>query len=120
MTMREKVLDAAKKCVCGDRDIEYGAPEDTFICIADMWTAYLIKRGWENIAIMPADVAWMMVLFKAARAAASPAHLDNAIDCAGYAACAAECLPDAPEKPEEDKSGPAAWVEGHGSGCTAC
>jgi hypothetical protein len=33
----------------------------------------------------------MMVLLKAARAKSNPQHVDNYVDAAGYAACAAEC-----------------------------
>lgn len=27
---REEILDAAKRCVCGDREKDYGSPENNF------------------------------------------------------------------------------------------
>lgn len=81
--MREKVLDEAKKIVTGSR---HGAPEDTFGAIALLWSAYLDRL------IFPHDVAIMMLLLKVGRASngALEPCLDNYIDMAGYAACAAE------------------------------
>ena len=31
---REEFLEAAKKCICGDRDKQYGKPEDNFQRVA--------------------------------------------------------------------------------------
>ena len=44
-TTRESILDGAKKCVLTDRNKLYGAPEDSFRVIADLWTCYLRGRG---------------------------------------------------------------------------
>lgn len=85
-TTRKTILDAAEKCVCNDRQDQYGKPEDSFGAIADLWTAYL-GTGQE---IDPVDVANMMVLLKIARAKGNPKHTDNWVDMAGYAACAGE------------------------------
>lgn len=38
---RAELLDAAKKCVCGDREQDYGSPEDNFKTIAAFWGAYM-------------------------------------------------------------------------------
>lgn len=84
-TNREQLLDEAKAIVCGDRDQQYGTPEDNFEIIAKLWSAYL--EG----SVTPFDVAMMMVLFKVAREATGQNKRDNLIDIAGYAACAAEC-----------------------------
>ena len=85
-TTRKTILDAAEKCVCQDRQDTHGRPEDSFGAIADLWTAYLdIGRD-----ITPVDVAQMMILLKVGRAKGNPAHADNWIDMAGYAACAGE------------------------------
>jgi hypothetical protein len=84
VTNREKLLDEAKRIVCGDRDRQYGHPEDAFRVIAEMWTSYL---GTE---ITAADVCDMMILLKVARNSFHQKH-DNLVDIAGYAACAAEC-----------------------------
>ena len=34
---REAILDEAKKCVCSDRQNQYGSPEDSFNTIANLW-----------------------------------------------------------------------------------
>ena len=83
MTRRE-TLDNAIRCVCGERDQQYGSPEDTFGLIARLWSAY---RGEEYTAH---DVAMMMALLKVGRIASGRHHDDNYVDLAGYAACAAE------------------------------
>ena len=87
VTEREYCLDAAKKCVCQDRNNQYGEPEDSFKMIADFWSNYL------GYPINTVDVAMMMALLKIARVAASKNRLgtaDSYIDLAGYAACGAE------------------------------
>lgn len=89
--VRESVLDEAKKIIRGDRDRQYGSPEDSFAVIAKMWTAYLDGRGKLIGEVSAADVGWMMVCFKAARAATEKVpKRDTFVDAAGYAACAAE------------------------------
>lgn len=34
---RASILEAARKCVCGEREGEYGTPEDNFAHIANLW-----------------------------------------------------------------------------------
>ena len=80
---RESILDAAKRCVCGDREQDYGSPEDNFAVIAALWAAYT------GTDITPKDVAMMMALLKIARAKAGNKP-DTYIDLAGYAACGGE------------------------------
>ena len=36
---RAEILDKAKQCVCGQREKEYGSPEDNFLTIAKLWSA---------------------------------------------------------------------------------
>ena len=81
---REETLEAAKKCVCGDREQDYGNPEQNFELIAALWSAYL------GITILPIDVPNMMMHVKQARTKTGHAKDDNWIDIAGYAACGAE------------------------------
>lgn len=81
---RKETLDAALKCVNGDREQDYGSPEDNFRTIAELWTAYLRRM------ISPVDVAAMLALLKIARIASGHAKEDNWIDLAGYAACGGE------------------------------
>lgn len=89
---REECLDAAKKCVCTDRNNQYGEPEQNFAVIAQLWQAYLqATLKSDEVEILPGDVAMMMVLFKAARVATSyQAKADSFVDMAGYAACGCE------------------------------
>lgn len=88
-SLREVILDAAKACVCGDRDREYGNPEDSFLLIAELWTAFLSDRLGPHI-ILPHEVAAMMALLKIARIATGHGKMDSWIDLAGYAACGGE------------------------------
>ena len=81
---RKTILETAKRYVCNDRNNQYGAPEDSFKAIADLWAGYL---GTE---ISAKDVAAMMVLFKMARVRTGAGKADNWIDAAGYCACGGE------------------------------
>lgn len=91
---RADILHAAEKCVCGQRETDYGTPEDNFKAIAELWSVYLDrisvgKHG--NTIVDEKDVAVMMALLKIARIAAGGGKADSWIDLAGYAACGAEC-----------------------------
>jgi hypothetical protein len=87
------LLDEAKKIVTGARRQTYGAPEDNFRVIADLWATYLRRTHAGHITgvlrVEAKDVAQMMILMKVARLAESPDHHDSVVDIAGYAACAA-------------------------------
>ena len=88
---REDILAAAQKCVCGDRDKQYGTPENSFRVIGQLWEHYLKgKYGTGEIFILPQDVAAMMTLFKIGRVATGHNKTDNWVDAAGYAACGGE------------------------------
>lgn len=92
MTRRE-ILHAAEACVCGEREQDYGTPEDNFGLIADLWGVYLRKKcvvPADEVCILPEDVAAMMALLKIARIAAGGEKADSWIDLAGYAACGGE------------------------------
>lgn len=86
---RKEVLEQAIACVCGQREQDYGSPENNFGTIARMWTAYLQSAHGNMPELTQKDVAMMMVLLKVARASSGD-HADNYVDIAGYAACAAE------------------------------
>jgi hypothetical protein len=85
---RKEILDQAIKCVCQDRENEYGSPEDNFRTIAELWGVYLGYRIEPGIDAE--DVAMMMCLLKIARIATGEPKADNYIDLAGYSACAGE------------------------------
>ena len=83
---RKRVLRKAERCVCGQREQDYGTPEDSFQKIGTFWTAYLnyaVKIGAE-------DVAAMMALLKISRISENPQHMDNWVDGCGYFACGGE------------------------------
>lgn len=84
---REKILDEAKKCVCGHREQDYGTPENNFQTIADLWNAYL-----NDTRISAGDVAMMMALMKIARIRTGTATEDSFVDLARYAACGGEIM----------------------------
>ena len=82
---RIEILDLANECVCGDRNLQYGEPEDNFNAIAKLWSAFL------DIPISAPQVATMMCLFKIARLKGSCyASKDSWVDLIGYAACGGE------------------------------
>jgi hypothetical protein len=81
---RAETLDRAKQCVCGQRENEYGSPEDNFQSIAALWSVY------KNTDFTATDVAMMMALLKIARIKTGTATEDSFVDLAGYAACGAE------------------------------
>lgn len=90
---RDEILAAAQKCVSGDREQDYGSPENNFARIAMMWEAYLYNRAepfGTGLKIEPQDVVAMLALLKIARIASGHAKEDNWIDLAGYAACGGE------------------------------
>ena len=92
---RPEVLDNAKKCVCGEREQDYGKPEDNFATIGLLWGVYLraahpkLQTVFAPNEVTPKDVAMMMALLKVARAATGNSP-DTFVDLAGYAACAGE------------------------------
>lgn len=91
---RTEILEAAKRCVCGDREQDYGSPENNFQTIANFWMDYLVATGKVNfpdLAVLDAvDVAAMLALLKIARISSGHGKADNWIDLAGYAACGGE------------------------------
>ena len=90
---RKEILEAAQACVCGQRNEDYGTPEDCFGLIAKLWEPVIKEKcvlpggrvdiDWETVSLL-------MILLKVARATKNPKHLDSWIDIAGYAACGGE------------------------------
>ena len=84
MSKRAEILKEAEKCICGQREQDYGSPEDNFTIIAGLWTAYT------GTTITPLDVAMMMVLLKVARIKNGGGSGDSFVDICGYGACGGE------------------------------
>jgi hypothetical protein len=81
---RKDILTTAVSMVCGQREQDYGNPENNFQAIADLWSAYLEEE------VTALDVAMMMALLKIARIKTGTATEDSFVDLAGYAACGGE------------------------------
>ena len=83
---RKSILAEAERCVCTDREAQYGSPENNLSLIARLWREYLDT----DKPITAHDVAIMMALLKIGRIASGQVKEDNYVDLAGYAACAGE------------------------------
>ena len=81
---RKRVLREAEKCVCGEREQDYGTPEDNFDRIAKMWSAYM------GVEINPVDVSMFMVMLKVARIKSGGGTMDSFVDGCGYFSCGGE------------------------------
>ena len=81
---RIDILEKAMDCVSGQREQDYGTPENNFQLIADLWKVY------KGVDFTGQDVAMMMALLKVARIKTGRGTDDSFVDLAGYAACAGE------------------------------
>lgn len=82
---RHECLSEAGRIIAGDRDVQYGGPEDNFGRIAKIWSIIF------GIPVTTEDVAMAMVAVKVARyASKSGFQPDTWIDIAGYAGCGYE------------------------------
>ncbi len=85
-TTRKKILNEAVRCVCADREQQYGSPKNNFSLIARLWREYLDTSK----PITAHDVAMMMALLKIARIATGKFKEDSYVDACGYLAVAGE------------------------------
>jgi hypothetical protein len=94
---RAEILVTAEGHVTKDRAARHGEAENSFATIAAYWTTHLRARGIiaEGQGVDAVDAALMLGLLKVARVANNPAHPDNWIDLAGYAACGGELATEA-------------------------
>ena len=82
---RQEALYEAARIIAGERDAQYGGPEDNFERIAKIWSIIF------GVAVTKEDVAMAMVAVKIARyASKSGFQPDTWIDIAGYAGCGYE------------------------------
>lgn len=58
---RSELLHAAEVCVCGQREEDYGTPEDSFRVIGELWETYIKEKcvgdPAAEVCIVPEDVA---------------------------------------------------------------
>ena len=94
---RSDILQTAEKCVCGQRQQDYGTPENNFQAIADLWNAYFKNTKAKPITdidngrfFSAFDVAMLMALLKVGRIATGTATEDSFVDACGYLACGGE------------------------------
>lgn len=85
MNTRSQILQQADGLINGERQDQYGTPQESFGTIAAMWNAYL----QHETMLTPADVCHMMALLKIARLRNGPHH-DSSADGIGYLAIGAE------------------------------
>lgn len=78
---RGGVLLRALDVINGERQQQYGNPEDSFEDIAWAWNWWLDS---DNAPITAADVAMMMALLKIAREKNGAGKTDNIVDACGY------------------------------------
>jgi hypothetical protein len=82
---RQECLEEAARIISGDRDAQYGGPEDNFARIAKIWSV-LFEREFTS-----EEVAMALVGVKLARFVSKYGFQpDTWIDIAGYAGCGYE------------------------------
>lgn len=84
----ETVLKDADAAINGPRNVDYGHPLDNHRTTAELWNAYLVRRGvlrpLNNLTLD--DVCMLNILQKVSRAAGGRITHDTLVDIAGYAA----------------------------------
>ena len=95
--LKSPTLKRADDIIHGERQDQYGDPEDSFKLIAEYWSMYLRSRLQEIvhycdipddmlINLGAQDTAIMLALMKIARMSGQKWHKDNAVDACGYLA----------------------------------
>lgn len=72
----------------GERQMNYGHPNQDFARTAGMWTAFLAHKLVPGATITMEEMALMMGQLKMSRLASTPGHHDSLVDLIGYAICA--------------------------------
>ena len=81
---RKEALETAAALVHGDRQNDYGTPQENFARIAALWEPIFGR------AVTPGEVALALTQLKIARLIHTPTHADSWVDAAGYIAIGAE------------------------------
>ncbi len=83
MIRGEKLFKDAENTINGERQTQYGDPEESFDFIAVRWSQRLKARYGVEFALDRRDVAFMMADFKMAREVYQGKR-DNLVDATGY------------------------------------
>ena len=86
----QSILEEADAIINGERQDQYGNPEDSFQIVADFWTVYLIHKYNFEWSLDAEDIAIMMSLLKHARMLGQNSKRDNFVDAIGYLAILAD------------------------------
>jgi hypothetical protein len=86
---RVNILNEAAGLITGQRQEDYGTPEENFQRMADYANIHFKKNLENNIPITPRQTAEYMILLKMARTINSPTR-DSYVDIGGYAGIAGE------------------------------
>jgi hypothetical protein len=87
------ILEEVDKTINGERQDQYGSPENNFQNIADYWNTYIqIRFPLYANPLTPQDVARMLCLVKLARMHGQKYKRDNWVDAIGYLAIEADRL----------------------------
>jgi hypothetical protein len=97
---KETILEEANRIINGQRRVDYGPVEESFIDIAQRWTVELGKKL--NEPLTPFDVVHLMAQMKLSRAK-NGFHRDSYVDICGYAGLT-EKLQDANLTPTEPRT----------------
>ena len=92
LTIREQLLQDVSKIITGDRNREYGEPDQNIGRTYEMLRAYLGTRS--GLELEPEDVCAFAIILKLGRLSHDSSKRDTWMDIAGYAACAGDVLPE--------------------------
>jgi hypothetical protein len=87
---QEDILETALRITRGDRQAQYGPPDQDFRRTAGMWTALFSHMLQPGVSFEPMHIALAMILLKASRQMHQK-KVDNWVDLAGYARCGSIC-----------------------------
>lgn len=88
MVKAPEIISRAAEIVGGDRREAYGSLVESFQDIAHLWNGHLREKL--SGSITAEDVAVLMILLKTVRSKSEKFNVDDYVDIAGYAGCAAE------------------------------
>ena len=85
---KQTILDTAQRVVDGDRNLDYGRPDQNHGCTADLFEQFRrrkIQSGHDPLEFDAYDVCAFNICQKLSRLAHTFDHRDSLVDIAGYA-----------------------------------